>query len=106
MGRNLHRVFSASAVAAEESAATRVGADELIRLAVLNAPHWDLAVPRNRVNVEVERGHVTLTGSVDRAYLKACAERDARETARVTGVTNAIVIDGPGASPAPRSWAL
>ena len=48
MGRNLHRVFSASAFAAEENVATSAAADELIRLAVLNALHWDLAVPRNR----------------------------------------------------------
>jgi hypothetical protein len=62
-------------------------------------------VPRDRVNVEVERGHVTLTGTVDRPYSKACAERDAREPPRVTGVTNAIVVGGSEATLVPRSCA-
>jgi osmotically-inducible protein OsmY len=65
MGRNLHSAFAAPGFSAEENGAG-TAADELIRLAVLNALHWDLAVPRNRVNVQVERGHVTLTGTVDR----------------------------------------
>jgi osmotically-inducible protein OsmY len=93
MGRYLHSAFTAPGFSAEQSRAGTAG-DELIRLAVLNALHWDLAVPRNRVNVQVERGHVTLTGTVDRPYSKGCAERDARDTARVTGVTNAILVGG------------
>ncbi len=82
--------------------ARNIAADDLIRLAVLNALHWDLAVPRNRVGVEVEHGHVTLIGSVDKAYAKSCAERDARETTHVTGVTNAIVVDGVNPTPPSR----
>ena len=60
MGRNLHSLFAATGVSSQDSGASSAAADDLIRLAVLNALHWDLAVPRNRVNVEVERGHVTL----------------------------------------------
>ncbi len=104
MGRNLHSVFAAPSLSVDERSAG-TAADELIRLAVLNALHWDLAVPRNRVDVQVERGHVTLTGTVDRPYSKACAERDARDTARVTGVTNAILVDGRKATGTPRSCA-
>ena len=33
-----------------------------VRMRVLNALHWDLAVPRNRLKVEVEDGWVTLSG--------------------------------------------
>jgi len=67
-------------------------ADELIRLEVLNALLWDLAVPRNRVKVAVRQGHVTLTGAVSEAYSKQCAERDALTLAQVTGVTNDISV--------------
>ena len=41
--------------------------DERIKLAVMTALHWDLAVPRDRVLVSVYRGWVTLTGRVLRA---------------------------------------
>ena len=103
MGRGLHHFTTASEYAGSVAAGAAV--DELIRLAVLNALHWDLAVPRNSVNVEVERGHVTLTGAVDRLYSKACAERDARDTARVAGVTNAIVVEARAAAAEPRDCA-
>lgn len=68
-------------------------ADELIRLAVLNALLWDLAVPRNRVRVEVRDSWVTLAGSVEKPYSKSCAERDALSAPDVRGVTNAISIE-------------
>jgi osmotically-inducible protein OsmY len=38
--------------------------DERIKLAVMTALHWDLAVPRDRVQVSVHRRWVTLTGRV------------------------------------------
>ena len=59
----------------------------------MNALHWDLAVPPNRVGVEVQDGWVTLTGVVQRTYSKSCAERDARSTPDVRGVTNSISIE-------------
>jgi osmotically-inducible protein OsmY len=66
--------------------------DELTRLEILNALHWDLAVPRDRVNVEVRGGRVTLTGVVYRTYSKGCAERDARAIAHVVDVANEILV--------------
>jgi osmotically-inducible protein OsmY len=66
------------------------GSDERIKLAVMTALHWDLAVPRDRVKVSVDRGWVTLTGQVLRVYEKACAEADAQMTPGVAGVTNQI----------------
>jgi hypothetical protein len=51
--------------------------DERIKLAVMTALHWDLAVPRDRVQVSVDRGWVTLTGQVKRDY-----ERSRGEVAR------------------------
>ena len=65
--------------------------DDQIKLAVLTALHWDLAVPRDRVHVSVNRGWVTLSGRVGREYERSSAEADARMTRGVTGVTNAIM---------------
>ena len=64
--------------------------DEEIRLAVITALRWDLAVPRNCIEVTVKGGWVTLTGQVHRAYERSCSESDALMTAGVVGVTNAI----------------
>jgi osmotically-inducible protein OsmY len=66
--------------------------DERIKLAVMTALHWDLAVPRNRVHVSVDRGQVTLTGRVARDYEKTRAEADALTVPGVAGVTNRIVL--------------
>ncbi len=73
--------------------------DERIQLAVMTALHWDLAVPRDRVRVSVDRGRVTLTGRVTREYEKARAEADALAVPGVNGVTNRLTFQsGIGAS--------
>lgn len=61
-----------------------------VKVRVLNALHWDLAVPRNRLNVEVEGGRVTLSGVVDLPYQRSCAEFDVRNVPGVVGVVNQI----------------
>jgi osmotically-inducible protein OsmY len=63
---------------------------EDVRARVLNALYWDLAVPRHRLNVDVENGWVTVSGMVDRPYQRTCAESDARSVPGVVGVTNQI----------------
>lgn len=67
--------------------------DERIQLAVMTALHWDLAVPRDRVQVRVERGWVTLAGRVKRAYEKSRAEVDAQMVPGVAGVTNGLTCE-------------
>jgi osmotically-inducible protein OsmY len=64
--------------------------DERIKLAVMTALHWDLAVPRDRVQVSVDRGWVTLTGQVKRDYERSRAEADARSIPGVAGVRNRL----------------
>jgi osmotically-inducible protein OsmY len=64
--------------------------DERIKLAVMTALHWDLAVPRDRVQVSVDGGWVTLTGRVQRDYERSRAEADARTISGVAGVTNRL----------------
>jgi osmotically-inducible protein OsmY len=61
-----------------------------VQAQVLNALHWDLAVPRHRVSVDVENGWVTVSGMVDLPYQRACAESDVRSVPGVVGVTNLI----------------
>jgi len=63
---------------------------EDVRMRVLNALHWDLAVPRDRLNVDVEDGWVTVSGLVDLPYQRSCAESDAKSVPGVVGVTNRI----------------
>jgi osmotically-inducible protein OsmY len=67
---------------------------EDLRLRVLNALHWDLAIPRDRVNVDVANGWVTVSGMVDLPYQRTCAESDAKSVAGVVGVTNLIRLAG------------
>jgi osmotically-inducible protein OsmY len=67
--------------------------DEKIKLTVMTALHWDLAVPRDRVQVSVSRGWVTLTGRVGRDYEKDRAEADARMCAGVAGVVNRLTCE-------------
>ena len=63
---------------------------EDVRVRVLNALYWDLAVPRDRLNVDVENGWVTVSGLVDLPYQRSCAESDAKSVPGVVGVTNLI----------------
>ncbi len=71
-----------------------------VRTRVLNALHWDLAVPRDRLKIDVDDGWVTMSGMVDLPYQRACAEFDARKVPGVVGVTNQIRLatsDAPAA---------
>jgi osmotically-inducible protein OsmY len=77
-----------------------------VRLRVLNALHWDLAVPRDRLNVNVENGWVTVSGTVDLPYQKTCAESDVRNVPGVVGVTNLIrLAESQRAKPQPEATA-
>jgi osmotically-inducible protein OsmY len=67
--------------------------DERVKLAVMTALHWDLAVPRDRVQVTVLRGWVTLTGRVMRHYESSRAEAVAAMVLGVAGVTNRLTFE-------------
>jgi len=67
---------------------------EDVRMQVLNALHWDLAVPRDRVAVEVDDGWVTVSGQVDLPWQRQCAESDVRNVPGVKGVINRIRLSG------------
>ena len=79
---------------------------EDVRVRVLNALHWDLAIPRDRLNVDVENGWVTVSGLVERPYQRSCAESDAKSVPGVMGVTNRIrLADTQRTEPEPRDLA-
>ena len=59
---------------------------------VLNALHWDFALPRGSLGVKVRDGWVTLSGEVDQPYQRTCAEADVLRVPGVIGVRNHIVI--------------
>ena len=44
---------------------------EDMRVRVLNALHWDLAIPRDRLDVNVENGWVTVSGTRGPALSKS-----------------------------------
>jgi osmotically-inducible protein OsmY len=74
-----------------------------VRMRVLNALHWDLAVPRYRLEVKVADGWVTMSGQVDLPYQRSCAESDARNVPGVVGVINHIRLAQRDADPSPVS---
>ena len=66
--------------------------DEDIAQAVVRALEWDAFVPIDKLDVTVSKGWVTLKGEVEWQYQKADAERVARRTVGVIGVSNLIVV--------------
>lgn len=75
-----------------------------LRAEVANALYWNLAIPRNRVTVQVDGGLVILQGSVDRAYQRSFAEAIARRAAGVMSVMNNIAVSAePDFSPSTMS---
>jgi len=66
--------------------------DTDIARAAENVMRWDVLVPRDRIKVTVENGHLTLEGEVDRQFQKSAAERVVLHLTGVKGVTNLITI--------------
>jgi osmotically-inducible protein OsmY len=73
--------------------------DADIALAAERALEWNTLVPANRVQVMVEKGHVTLGGEVAWEYQRSAAERAVRDLFGVTSLTNLVRIE-PLAKPA------
>jgi hypothetical protein len=56
---------------------------------------WHAATPEDAVTVHVQKGWVTLTGTVEDAYQRAAAEVAVRKLDGVVGVSNLIEIRAP-----------
>jgi osmotically-inducible protein OsmY len=98
-----HRVRGVTAVANDievrlPSSSERTDAD--IAAAVRRALEWDTLVPADRIKVTVSKGWVTLEGDVPWSYQRADAERVARRTTGVRGVSNLITLR-PSLKPSP-----
>lgn len=66
--------------------------DDEIAAAALNRMMWDVSVPEDAVKVKVEKGFVTLTGTVDEYFQKEAAAWDVRPLVGVVGVSNQIAV--------------
>jgi osmotically-inducible protein OsmY len=71
--------------------------DAEIRGAALQALQWNALVPAGRVDVHVDLGHVTLTGTVDWPYEKDAAEETVSLLTGVIGVRDEIEVKSPAA---------
>ncbi len=71
--------------------------DEIVRR-ILDVLRWSTGIPVDTVKVKVQKGWVTLTGTVEWNYQRESAVHAIRGMAGVTGITNSILI-GPKASP-------
>lgn len=63
--------------------------DEIVKRA-LNMINWNTVVPKNAVQVKVQKGWVTLTGKVEWQYQKIAAGDAVKGLAGVSGVSNNI----------------
>lgn len=72
-------------------AAQRCSDDEIARR-VTSALWWDTQIPGDRIQIKVERGVVTLIGSVEWQFQKIEAEELVHRIAGVVGVDNQIFV--------------
>ncbi|MBW0447443.1 BON domain-containing protein [bacterium M00.F.Ca.ET.228.01.1.1] len=75
-----------------------VRTDEEIANAVRTMMRWTVGLNEEAVKVQVEKGWVTLSGEVDRAYQSHVATRTISHMRGVTGVSNLIRIGGQAAA--------
>jgi osmotically-inducible protein OsmY len=68
--------------------------DEEIANAVRSMLKWTVGLPEASIQVQVEKGWVTLRGDVDRAFQRHVATRTIRHMRGVTGVSNLIDVGG------------
>ncbi|MEO8320406.1 MAG: BON domain-containing protein [Bradyrhizobium sp.] len=66
--------------------------DDIARQAI-SVLAWDLCVPKDKVNVKITQGWVTLSGEVEWHFQERAAEADIGKLFGVTGVSNDIVIN-------------
>lgn len=65
--------------------------DEIAERAV-RILQWDVSVPAGRISVKVEKGWVTLSGTVDWDYQRGAASADIQKLSGVVGLINLIAV--------------
>ncbi len=73
-------------------AADKQVADDQIAARALSIIAWDATVPDGQVQVTVQKGWVTLSGTVPWHYQRDAAERAVRKLSGVSGISNAIEV--------------
>jgi osmotically-inducible protein OsmY len=66
--------------------------DDQIAKRALDIIAWDSTIPKDKVQVKVQGGFVTLSGQVDWHYQRADAEYAVRKLAGIKGLSNEILI--------------
>ena len=66
--------------------------DDAIAAAAVNRLEWDVSVPLDTIKVKVEKGFVTLIGTVAQHYQKDAAAWSIQSLIGVTGVANQTVV--------------
>jgi osmotically-inducible protein OsmY len=77
-------------------ALTKTKSDATIQKDVLRELSWDTRVDETDVGVEVDKGIVTLTGTVSSFAARFAAQRAAHRVAGVLDVANDIIVRAPG----------
>lgn len=93
--RAVRRVAGANAIAEElkvRYASDAKTADHEIAKRILDVFAWNVLLPRNKLQVKVEHGWVSLSGEVEWQYQSREAKRVAAQITGVTGVSNNISI--------------
>jgi len=91
----VHRVVGVKAVADDIQVhllPEHARSDTEIAHAVLNAFTWNVAVPEDKIQVDVEDGWVTLRGQVSWDFQRRSAEGSVRSLTGVRGVSNMIAV--------------
>ena len=90
-----HRVRGVKAVANDIEVRLAPGTERTdadIAAAVVRALEWDVMIPIDKLDVTVSRGWVTLKGEVEWQFQREEAERVARRTSGIRGVSNLITV--------------
>ena len=66
--------------------------DQDIAEAAVNALKWHVLIPQNAIRVKVDKGWVTLEGTVDYKFQQSVAEDAVQNLTGVTGVSNLITL--------------
>lgn len=66
--------------------------DDEIAQRALNILHWSVQVPEDAIHVKVQKGWITLTGTVEWQYQRRAAESAVRKLTGIVGVSNLIEI--------------
>jgi osmotically-inducible protein OsmY len=67
-------------------------ADDEIAKRILNVLKWHAMIPENQVSINVQKGWVNLSGTLDWQYQKKAAEDEVRKLSGVIGITNLITV--------------